>query len=203
MRLAPAIAVLAALLLSGCGFHPLYAVPGRAHGYMQSQMRAIYVAPASDRLGYALRNQMIDLLDGSADAKGAAYQLSFTIEQKQDAIGVQNQKVGSLSQTIITRYNDRMTVTFELTDNKTYNVTTRSGSSYVLDPELFGTSGLTSRVVLSLEDAHSDKIAAGKKNMVYTFVYQSPDATLTDDEVNKAHNKLREKIAQDGSIVLR
>ena len=35
-----------------------------------------------------------------------------------------------------------------------------------------------------------DKIAAGK-NMVYTFVYQSPDATLTDDEVNKAHNKLR------------
>ena len=48
-----------------------------------------------------------------------------------------------------------------------------------------------------------DKIAAGKKNMVYSFVYQSMDTTLTDEEVNKAHNKLREKMVQDGEIVLR
>ena len=46
-------------------------------------------------------------------------------------------------------------------------------------------------------------IAEGKKNMVYTFTYQSMTETLTDESVNKAHDKLREKIAQDGTIVLR
>ena len=67
-------------------------------------------------------------------------------------------------------------------------------------------SGFKAKDLVSVELKsiyQGDKIAAGKKNMVYTFVYQSPDTTLTDDEVNKAHNKLREKIAQDGSIVLR
>ena len=48
-----------------------------------------------------------------------------------------------------------------------------------------------------------EKIEAGKKNMVYSLVYQAMDRTLTDDEVNKAHNKLREKLVQNGDIVLR
>jgi LPS-assembly lipoprotein len=126
MRLAPRLTVLGlALLLAGCGFHPLYAVPGKAHGYMRDQMQAIYVAPAPDRLGYEMRNQLIDLLDGTAEEKGASYRLNFTIAQKQEAIGVQSQKVGSLSQTTITRYNDRLTVVYELTDVKTRAVLTK------------------------------------------------------------------------------
>ena len=48
-----------------------------------------------------------------------------------------------------------------------------------------------------------DKIEAGKKNMVYSLTYQAMDRTLTDDEVNKAHNKLRDKIVANGDIVLR
>lgn len=48
-----------------------------------------------------------------------------------------------------------------------------------------------------------DKIEAGKKNMVYSLTYQTMDRTLTDDEVNKAHNKLRDKLVANGDIVLR
>lgn len=48
-----------------------------------------------------------------------------------------------------------------------------------------------------------DKIEAGKKNMVYSLTYQAMDRTLTDDEVNKAHNKLRDKLVANGDIVLR
>ncbi len=48
-----------------------------------------------------------------------------------------------------------------------------------------------------------EKIEAGKKNMVYSLVYQAMDRTLTDDEVNKAHNKLRDKLVGNGDIVLR
>ena len=48
-----------------------------------------------------------------------------------------------------------------------------------------------------------EKIAAGKKNMVYSLVYQAMDKTLTDEEVNKTHNKLREKLIANGDIALR
>ncbi|MBR6317620.1 MAG: hypothetical protein IKR75_04250, partial [Fibrobacter sp.] len=48
-----------------------------------------------------------------------------------------------------------------------------------------------------------DKIEAGKKNMVYSLTYQAMDRTLTDDEVNKAHNKLRDKLVANGDIALR
>ena len=43
-----------------------------------------------------------------------------------------------------------------------------------------------------------EKIAAGKKNLLYRFYYQAPDRTLTDDEINAVHSKLREKIASAG-----
>ncbi|MCQ2089588.1 MAG: phenylalanine--tRNA ligase subunit beta [Fibrobacter sp.] len=48
-----------------------------------------------------------------------------------------------------------------------------------------------------------DKIEAGKKNLVYSLVYQAMDRTLTDDEVSKAHNKLRDKLVANGDITLR
>ncbi|WP_407442979.1 phenylalanine--tRNA ligase subunit beta [Fibrobacter sp.] len=48
-----------------------------------------------------------------------------------------------------------------------------------------------------------EKIEDGKKNMVYSLTYQAMDRTLTDDEVNKAHNKLRDKLVAGGDITLR
>jgi len=46
-----------------------------------------------------------------------------------------------------------------------------------------------------------EKIAAGKKNLLYRFCYQAPDRTLTDDEINSVHTKLREKIAGAGLVL--
>jgi phenylalanyl-tRNA synthetase beta chain len=43
-----------------------------------------------------------------------------------------------------------------------------------------------------------EKIAAGKKNLLYRFYYQAPDRTLTDEEINAVHTKFREKIAGAG-----
>lgn len=48
-----------------------------------------------------------------------------------------------------------------------------------------------------------EKIAAGRKNLLYQFTYQAEERTLTDEEVNKVHDKLRERLAQDGTILLR
>ena len=46
-------------------------------------------------------------------------------------------------------------------------------------------------------------VQPGEKNMVYTFTYQSMTETLTDETVNKAHDKLREKLSADSEITLR
>ncbi len=48
-----------------------------------------------------------------------------------------------------------------------------------------------------------DKLASGRKNLLYQLVYQADDRTLTDEEVNKTHDKLRERLVQKGDIVLR
>jgi len=123
MRAAAAIAVLGLTLgLFGCGFHPLYATP---HGSMKKDMGSIYVEPVPDRLGYELRNQLLDLLDARGQAAGAAYRLRLTLSEKNEAVGVQSQIVGSITQTAITRYNDTLSVDYELVDAKTNEIVTR------------------------------------------------------------------------------
>ena len=59
MRRATLIGAL--LLLGGCGFHPLY---GGMNSDMKETLASIYVEPVPERIGYELRNTMIDLLDG-------------------------------------------------------------------------------------------------------------------------------------------
>jgi LPS-assembly lipoprotein len=121
MRSAPALAL--CLLLGGCGFHPLYAVPDGPGGSMQKKLGAIYVEPVPDQLGYELRNQLIDLLDGKSVAAEADYHLHLTLMQKNEAIGVQSQTApGGVTQTAITRYNDTLTVEYELIDPKSDKV---------------------------------------------------------------------------------
>ena len=123
MRAPASIAVLGlALGLAGCGFHPLYATPS---GTMRQDLGAIYVEPVPDRLGYELRNSLIDVLDARAESVGDAYRLRVTLAEKSDAIGVQSQTVGTITQTAITRYNDRLTVNYELVDAKTNEIITR------------------------------------------------------------------------------
>jgi LPS-assembly lipoprotein len=121
-----AAVVLLGLLLSGCGFRPLYAVPDTPGGSMQATLRSIYVEPVPERLGYQLRNRMIDVLDGRGQPGGARYALKLTLTTKSEAIGVQSQTTsGGITQTAITRYNDTLTVNYELSDARSGAVVTK------------------------------------------------------------------------------
>ncbi|MEI9996170.1 MAG: LPS assembly lipoprotein LptE [Rhizomicrobium sp.] len=101
--------MLSTFLLAGCGFHPLY---GGMNGRMQATLSQIYVEPVSDKIGYELRNRMIDLLDGQGSAQGAAYRLKLSLTQTSQGIALQSG--GNTSS--ITRYNDTLKVTYTLTD---------------------------------------------------------------------------------------
>lgn len=121
-----AAVVLLGLMLSGCGFRPLYAVPDTPNGSMQGTLRSIYVEPVPERLGYQLRNRMIDVLDGQGEAGGARYRLKLTLTTRAEAIGVQSQTTPTgVTQTAITRYNDTLTVNYELSDARSGAVMTK------------------------------------------------------------------------------
>ena len=100
------LAFIALLGLGGCGFHPLY---GGVNSAMQATLSTIYVEPVPDKIGYELRNKLIDLLDGPGTPAGAQYRLSLTLTTTTQGIALQNDAT-------ITRYNDTLTVTYVLTD---------------------------------------------------------------------------------------
>jgi LPS-assembly lipoprotein len=111
MKAARIIAALAlAFTASGCGFHPLYGSSG-ATAETADKLASIYVAPIPQRLGYELRNTLIDLFDASGRPSQNFYRLHITLSQKSQGVAVQNDAA-------ITRYNDTLVVKYELTDAK-------------------------------------------------------------------------------------
>jgi LPS-assembly lipoprotein len=112
MRHARAILSLAlASLAGGCGFHPLYGDTGTT-AETAGKLAAIYVDPIPDnKLGYELRNELIDLFDASGDPSKNIYRLRVTLNTKSEGVAIQNDAA-------ITRYNDTLTVSYSLTDAK-------------------------------------------------------------------------------------
>jgi len=113
-----------ALPLAACGFHPLY---GGLNSAMSATLATIYVEPVPDRIGYELRNEMIDLLDGPGTTRGAAYRLKLRLTQTTQGVALQSDP----STSVITRYNDTLKVTYTLTDmgGKTVTSGTETGLS--------------------------------------------------------------------------
>jgi phenylalanyl-tRNA synthetase beta chain len=52
-------------------------------------------------------------------------------------------------------------------------------------------------------DPRGETIPAGKKSMAYSLTYRAPDRTLTADEVNAAHARLKERVKRELGVVLR
>ncbi len=118
MSVSRALALAAcAVLLGGCGFHPLYGDSG-ATAETGGKLAAIFVEPVPNSLGYELRNALIDLFDASGRASGAAYRLHVTLNEKTEGVALQNDAA-------ITRYNDTLSVNYELTDARTGAVMTK------------------------------------------------------------------------------
>ena len=58
---------------------------------------------------------------------------------------------------------------------------------------------------IELFDLFADEktLGANKESAAYRFTFRAADRTLTDDEVNKAYNKLRDRLAADLKVELR
>lgn len=131
MKLLPAMG--AAALLGACGFHPLYAVRGSSEG-AQAVFDSIYVDPiAGERIGYELRNILIDDLKGTAKPGQSVYRLRVKAKQSIEGIAVE-------PNANITRFNYSLFAHYELSSMATGRVlksgdeTTLGGYDVVASP---------------------------------------------------------------------
>jgi LPS-assembly lipoprotein len=115
--------------LTGCGFHPLYGkIDGSPGG--QAIFGSMYIPPITlERVGYELRNDLIDDLQASATPNQAVYDLKVSLRDRTEPIAIQNQTIGLLKEVEITRYNYTLTAEYQIVDRKTQKVITRGTES--------------------------------------------------------------------------
>jgi LPS-assembly lipoprotein len=106
---------LVAVLVTGCGFQPLYAthsIVGDDAGVepaAREELAATEVAPISDRPGQLLRNELLFLLEASGEAAAPRYSLGVGLTETLTTLAVQ---ITGLA----TRANLRLNARYALTD---------------------------------------------------------------------------------------
>ena len=112
----------AMLALAGCGFRPLYGRYGANPG-AQRIFASIYVPPIEgDRVGYQLRNSLIDLLQASQAPSGTIYRLDVQLKESRQGVAVQ-------PNASITRYNYTLDARYMLSDTHTGKTVTKGTQS--------------------------------------------------------------------------
>lgn len=81
-------AVLVVVLLSACGFRPLYA-PASNDGGPVADLAAVTVERIDDRPGQELRNQLIDLLNPGRSQVPPRYRLDVKLEEELNELAVE------------------------------------------------------------------------------------------------------------------
>jgi LPS-assembly lipoprotein len=101
-----------ALALSACGFRPLYGTHGSNPG-AQRIFASIYVPPIEgERVGYQLRNSLIDVLQASQAPSGATYRLEVHLVETRQGVAV-------TPTASVTRYNYTLDAHYKLVDVRT------------------------------------------------------------------------------------
>jgi len=136
--------------LSACGFQPLYGTAGVTAGARRpgALLQSIYVEPIPERVGYRLRNNLLDLFSANARAQNAPYKLKLTLRERKDAVALQ-------TNASITRYNYSLIAHYELTPAGA-SAPVRSGEVSALSAYNVGTSPFAT--VIAERDA-SDRAA--------------------------------------------
>ena len=100
------VAILPALALGACGFQPLYGTLDSGMGVGMA-LSEVYVDPIPDRVGYELRNNLLDLFNATGRADTASYRLKLYLTGAEDAVVLQ-------PNTAITRYNVTLRAHYDL-----------------------------------------------------------------------------------------
>jgi LPS-assembly lipoprotein len=131
------LAAALALALAACGFHPLYGNAG-TNANIGATLSGIYVEPIPDRVGYQLRNDLLDLFNATGAADANPYRLKLYLNESEEAVILQ-------PNTAITRYNYTLTAHYDLIRRsetmpvKSGDVSALTAYNVASAPFLFGT----------------------------------------------------------------
>jgi len=132
------VAVAGLLLLQGGGFQPLYADTSAMGGGPAAGLSTIYVEPIRDRIGYELRNDLLDRLDATNSVANARYRLRLEFTELEEPVVFQ-------PNTAITRYNYTLTAHYDLVAKddpqpvKSGDVTSFAAYNVAASPYLYST----------------------------------------------------------------
>lgn len=88
MQLKPFLIPVVALLLSGCGFRPLYVPSEQACSEdIHQAFSLIKIKSIPDRMGLQLRNALLDLLNPYGEPKTSKYILQVSIQENKSGFG--------------------------------------------------------------------------------------------------------------------
>ena len=99
------------VLLSACGFQPLYG------NNTAPQLSSIFVEDIAERNGFELRTRLIDILDSDGVQTNKRYRLKITLSESSQGIALQNDAT-------ITRYNTTLDARYTLSDARGNMLTT-------------------------------------------------------------------------------
>ena len=109
-------------LLGGCGFRPMLKPVDDAD--VQSELAAIEVRTSTDRLGYLVRDNLLDQLNPSGVEVPSRYLLQINLRRRSTALGIQLDNTA-------TRFNLTLTARFRLLDAATRKVLYSSSASRI------------------------------------------------------------------------
>jgi LPS-assembly lipoprotein len=110
-------------LLSGCGFHPIYAShDGNDDSPVAMDMNNVAIENIADRYGQQLRNDLIDRMYGRNRPEHPFYDLKITIHYNEEDLGI-------LANATSTRSLLNMYGEYTLTDNKQHVLLTGTAHS--------------------------------------------------------------------------
>lgn len=97
---------IAGFALSACGFRPLYASGPDGSGPGDA-MAAIFVESIPERVGYQLRNHLLDRFGATGRSEGASYRLKITLREQRLGVAIR-------PNASITRYNYTLEARYDL-----------------------------------------------------------------------------------------
>ena len=98
-----------AAALGGCGFRPLLKL-GEAGSDVRSELAAVEVPTLTDRVGYLVRDSLLDQLNPAGVQVPARYLLGISLRRRTSKLGIQIDNT-------VTRYNLTLAARFRLLDS--------------------------------------------------------------------------------------
>jgi LPS-assembly lipoprotein len=88
------------LLLSGCGFHPLYGTPENGVG-PADRLATVQIAPLPDRIGQQLHNLLRDRLNPGGQPRHADFELRIVLTETRQELSIRKDETATRANLLV------------------------------------------------------------------------------------------------------